>query len=316
VSWIPGDLVMAAAVGWFVLHPGYAQQAVRFSDKSSLVLIGEYMLGYLRAYPVLLGWLALALLFLGLVPERGAPGEAASRPARRAYLAIALYVLLSDLALLTTPSGWVADYLYPTTLLLTAYVGRGLERLRRARGGRWLAPLALAGCVALALVEAVPALVEHRKLLQPFHDASVFAAASDPRDRILSSDPPHARRWMRRRVLEYRRRLVRPGVVIVLEDFFFRQRGNDLEAELAWLTGQRGAEILFDQRGEYRPLLASTVNTIDPAQSFTPRMLALRRTPQPTRAVVLRIPEEGHDGPRRPRVRRGPPRAPGPAPGG
>ena len=289
-SWIGGDLVMAAAVGWFLLHPGYAQQAVRFSEKGSLALTSEYLLAYLRAYPMLLGWLALPFCFVGLVPEHTLPGEGSLSSARRAYFGIALFILASDLALLTTPSGWGPVYLYPTTLLLTGFFGRSLERLRRLRGGRWFAPLALVGCMALALTEAVPALLEYRKMLAPFHEASVFAAAHATRNSVQTSDVPHTQCWTNLRAVSYRRRLARPGALIVLEDFFFNQRGNNLEAELAWLASEHRAEILFDQRGEYRPVLASTVLTVDPPASFTPRVLELRHMPQPMRAVVLRIP--------------------------
>ncbi|NOT31008.1 MAG: hypothetical protein HOP15_11220 [Planctomycetes bacterium] len=289
-SWIGGALVMAAAVGWFLLHPGYAEQAVRFSKKGSLALTGEYLVGYLRAYPMLLGWLALPFCFLGLVPERTVPSERTLSSARRAYFGIALFVLASDLALLMTPSGWGPVYLYPTTLLLTGFFGCGLERVRRLRGGRRLAPLALVGCVALALGEAVPALVEYRKMLAPFHEACVFAAAHATRNSVQTSEVRHTQRWTDLRAVSYRRRLARPGALIVLEDFFFNQRGNNLEAELAWLVNERRAEVLFDQRGEYLPLLASTVITLDPPVSYTPRVLELRHTPQPTRAVVLRIP--------------------------
>jgi hypothetical protein len=291
-SWIGGDLVMLAAVLWFLLHPGYALQAVGVSEKLGLAQVLDYLATYLRAYPFLFGWLALPFVFVGLA-SAWSRAEGATAAARRAYAGIALYVAVSHLALLMTPSGWLSMYLYPTTVLAAGLAGAGLAWLRAVRGGAVLAPAALAGCTGLALRETLPALSEFPRMFGPYHTACMFAAEHAPPDQFLvAADARHAQHWTGLSTVGYARNIVRRGSVVVLEDVLLRKQGTDLESEIAWLTETREAEILFDERGEFRPLFATSRCTLDPALSWTPRILDLRKTPQPSRAVVLRIPGE------------------------
>ena len=287
-SWIGGDLLMLLATAWFLMHPGYALQAARVSGKFSLGQVLDYFFTYLRAYPFLLGWLPLPLALLGLWPRRD---EGAPTMARRAYAGITLYVLVSHLALLMTPSGWLSMYLYPTTVLLMGFVGVGLARLRRVRAGAWLAPAALVLSLVLALSEALPALFEIPKMLGPYHTACMFAAARAPKDAILvTADPRYARHWTGLRAVGYGRPLARRGSLVVLEDTLLKKTGHDLETEIEWLQSTRQAETLLDERGEFLPLIATSRCTLDHSLSYTPRIFDMRHTPQPSRAVVLRIP--------------------------